>query len=43
MISRRSSGPPPPDAFAAIEKPFDLDALMPIVAAAVERGRTSRR
>jgi DNA-binding NtrC family response regulator len=43
MISGRSSGPPPHEAFAAIEKPFDLDALMPIVAAAVEQGRTSRR
>jgi DNA-binding NtrC family response regulator len=43
MISGRSSGPPPHEAFAAIEKPFDLDALMPIVAAVVEQGRTSRR
>ena len=41
MISGRTSGPPPPEAFAAIEKPFDLDALTPIVAAAVERGHTS--
>jgi DNA-binding NtrC family response regulator len=43
MISGRSSGPPPHEAFAAIEKPFDLDALKPIVAAAVEQGRTPRR
>jgi two-component system, NtrC family, nitrogen regulation response regulator GlnG len=42
MISGRTSGPPPPEAFAAMEKPFDLDALMPIVAAAVEQGHTSR-